>query len=122
MRAVEELKKRLTERNTLIVQNEKGSISEVGFIWNEPATDEEIKKFESNNCIILPEGYKDFLRISNGAILYKDIEYGQWGCKILDLAEIITVTYRMKEYGKELKDSYIVFAEWLAMETYFYLI
>lgn len=113
MKAIEILKKRLSKRNTLIIQNERGNISEAGFIWNDPATIEEIIKFEYINHIILPEEYKDFLQISNGAILYKDIEYGQWGCKILGLTEIITVTNRMKEYRKALKNSYIAFAEWL---------
>ncbi|MFA5384759.1 MAG: SMI1/KNR4 family protein [Eubacteriales bacterium] len=56
-------------------------MAEAGFEWNTPATNEDIQVFEKENKIILPDGYKEFLLISNGALLFKDNEYGQWGCK-----------------------------------------
>ncbi|MBQ5989718.1 MAG: SMI1/KNR4 family protein [Oscillospiraceae bacterium] len=36
-------------------------------IFNEPATEEEIKRYEESHDIVLPEDYKKFLRFSNGA-------------------------------------------------------
>ncbi|MBR3025074.1 MAG: SMI1/KNR4 family protein [Oscillospiraceae bacterium] len=38
-------------------------------IFNEPATEEEIKRYEESHDIVLPEDYKKFLRFSNGAII-----------------------------------------------------
>ena len=35
--------------------------------FNEPATEEEIKRYEERHNIVLPEDYKKFLRFSNGA-------------------------------------------------------
>jgi len=107
------LKKRLSEKNTLFVQDEGGYFEEMGIEWFDPISEKEIDKFEKDNNIILPEGYKEFLQISNGAVLFKDIKYGQWGCKILSIYEIIPKTSEMKNYGLDFSDSWIVFAEWL---------
>ena len=35
--------------------------------FNEPATEDEIKRYEERHNIVLPEDYKKFLRFSNGA-------------------------------------------------------
>ncbi|WP_058301950.1 SMI1/KNR4 family protein [Gorillibacterium timonense] len=74
MNSVLSLKKRLTASNTLIVQNEGGYLDEVGFEWNTPTKDKEIQKFETDNGVRLPESYKQFLLISNGATLFKDVK------------------------------------------------
>lgn len=113
MDCIEILKTRLTSNNTLYVQNEDGSYGEVEFIWNQPATKEEIISFEKKNNIVLPEGYKNFLEISNGAILFKDVEYGQWGCKILGLSELENANDNVKKWGYIVKDSWLVFATWI---------
>ena len=36
-------------------------------VFNAPATEEEIKRYEERHNIVLPEDYKKFLRFSNGA-------------------------------------------------------
>ncbi len=113
MKSIETLKNRLTVNNTLFVQNENGFTGEMGFEWREPASDLEIKKFEIQHNIILPADFKKFLKISNGAILFKDIQYGQWGCKIYGLDEIIDISNHVKDWGYELKPEWIVFATWL---------
>lgn len=112
MIALEKLKERLIN-NRLVVQNEKGSVEEVGFLWNAPVSEDLLIQFEKDYGFDLPEHYKKFLKITNGAVLFKDIQYGQWGCKIHSLEEVIAKTSEAKEYGKELKDYHIVFAEWL---------
>lgn len=81
MKSIETLKNRLTVNNTLFVQNENGFTGEMGFEWREPASDLEIKKFEIQHNIILPADFKKFLKISNGAILFKDIQYGNGDVK-----------------------------------------
>lgn len=113
MKAVDSLKKRLTIENTLNVQNEDGYLAEAGFEWRKPATDEEIQQFEVENGTKLPEQFKEFLKISNGATLFKDIKYGQWGCNILGLNELIMVTREAKNRGYDLSDKWLVFATWL---------
>lgn len=41
------------------------------------------------------------------------MQYGQWGCKILGLEDLINVTKEVVEWGYELKPSWLVFATWL---------
>ncbi|MCL5290247.1 MAG: SMI1/KNR4 family protein [Firmicutes bacterium] len=113
MKAITALKSRLSQNNTLYIQNEGGHLSEAGFEWNEPATIEEIYEFEGQNQILLPETYKEFLRISNGALIFKDIQYGQWGCKVLGLNDILKVTSKKIKVGCQLKKYWTVFATWL---------
>lgn len=113
MIAVEALKKRISEKGTLLIQNEEGSVSEAGFDWNSPATDEDLEQFEKSTGIALPDDYKAFLKISNGATLFKDVEYGQWGCQILALDQLIVATQDLRNYGQDLTEASIVFATWL---------
>jgi len=113
MKAVKSLMQRLTEGNTLIVQNENGHLFKAGFEWQAPACENDIQKFEEINGILLPESFKKFLRISNGAVLYKDIQYGQWGCKLLGLDDLIRVTTETKNRGYKLEEKWLVFSTWL---------
>ena len=41
------------------------------FMWNAPASVEDINAFEKRNGCRLPDDYKEFLLIANGAIIYK---------------------------------------------------
>lgn len=113
MKSIEILKDRLTDNNTIFVQNEGGFTGEMGFEWREPVTELEIKDFETQHNIILPKDFKNFLKISNGAMLFKDIQYGQWGCKIYGLDEIIDISNQVKSWGYELRPGWLVFATWL---------
>ncbi len=113
MKSIETLKNRLTNNSTLFVQSEGGFAGEMGFEWRNPATDFEIKDFEARHNIALPNDFKDFLKISNGAMFFKDVQYGQWGCKIYGLDEVIKITNEVKGWGYELKPEWLVFATWL---------
>jgi hypothetical protein len=113
MNPIKALKSRLSSNDTIFVQNEGGQLFEAGFNWNIAATSQDIMTFENSNHIILPEEYKEFLKISNGALMFKDIKYGQWGCNILGLNDILNITNRKKEEGYRLKNYMIVFATWL---------
>lgn len=61
----------------------------------------------------MPNTFREFLKISNGATLFKDIKYGQWGCNILSLDELISVTNTVRSWGYELRAEWLVFATWL---------
>ena len=112
MMPIKSLKKRISINGTLIVQNESGFIGEMGFEWNDPANDYDITKFEQKNNIILPKEFKEFLRTSNGAVLFKDLKYGQWGCRILGLDDLIAISNEVTTWGLELKPEWLVFATW----------
>lgn len=113
MKALEALKSRLSQDNTLFIQNEGGHLSQAGFEWNKNATSLEIHRFEVSNQIVLPEEYKEFLKTTNGALMFKDIHFGQWGCNILGLKDLLNVTRKKIEEGYRLNSNWIVFATWL---------
>ena len=111
MNPIKILRERTSARNTVSYTNVFGETIEVGFKWKNPASEEQINQFQSKNNINLPESYKEFLKVSNGAVIYEDIEYGGSGYKILGLDEIIKSTREKIEWGYDLKDYWIVFAE-----------
>jgi len=111
MKAILGLKERLTD-NRLLVQNEGGYVSTAGFVWREPIDDQKLSAFEKEKGIALPAQYIDFLKISNGALLFEDIEYGQWGCEIFPLESIIAETEKVIAQGWNLNSNWIVFAKW----------
>jgi len=115
MKSILALKERLTKDNTLVVQNEKGFIMETEFEWQQPATDEDILNLE-NKGITLPDSYKDFLKISNGASLFKDKKYGQWGCKIYGTNELVEINKKIRLWREKFLDLWLVFATWIGDE------
>lgn len=98
MKPIESLKARLSN-DKLLVQNEKGFLSTVGFEWNPAATDKEIAEFETVLHHQLPAEFKEFLKISNGATFFKDLDYGQWGFHILSLAELSEIQSKVTTRG-----------------------
>jgi len=113
MKAFVSLKNRLTSENTLTVQSEGGYISEVGFEWKKAASKHELLNFERKNSIVLPESFKEFLLLSNGATLFKDIKYGQWGCTIYGLDDLLEITNKAKTWGYDINSNWLVFASWI---------
>lgn len=59
----------------------------------------------------MSESYIEFLKVSNGAVIYEDIEYGGSGYRILGLNEILKSTRGKIEWGYDSKDYWIVFTE-----------
>ncbi|WP_088070058.1 SMI1/KNR4 family protein [Gottfriedia luciferensis] len=77
-RTLASLKKRLEENGNIIrFQGEEGYLSRVECTFNSPASDEELKSFEKETGFILPNDYKEFLKISNGCRLFDDVEYAE---------------------------------------------
>ena len=113
MKSIVSLKNRLSDDNTLCVQNEKGLVMDAELEWNAPATDFDIIEYEKEKNIELPEQYKTFLKISNGATLFKDKEYCQWGCKICGLHELDIVNKKARTIHEDLPNTWLVFATWL---------
>jgi hypothetical protein len=114
MKTITALKSRLSSSNTLIVQSENAFVSEVGFFWNPPVSEDDLSRAVTKYNLVLPESYVNFLRISNGAELFKDLKYGQWGCQLLSLQEILeTKAYYNQENPDFLNSYQYVFAKWI---------
>ncbi|RNB53460.1 SMI1/KNR4 family protein [Brevibacillus gelatini] len=64
------LKVRLSKGYTLIQEEYTGDLIDVEFQWNEPASKEEIESFTDKTGWVLPDSYKEFLSIHNGAGLF----------------------------------------------------
>lgn len=85
-KTLEGLKKRLVE-NKLTVQRREGFVEEMEFCFREPATEEEIQEFTRSTGVHLPEDYQAFLRLHNGAVLFKPWYGGQF--ELYGLSKII---------------------------------
>lgn len=112
MKSVYSLKERLSEEGTLIVQNERGFIMEAEFKWNAPAAEADITAYEREKNITLPGSYKDFLKLANGAVLFGDKKYGQWGCRIYGTTGLSAINEEVRSW-LQLPDTWLVFAAWL---------
>lgn len=82
------------------------------FMWNAPASVEDINAFEKRNGCRLPDDYKEFLLIANGAIIYKS-EYEDDGYKLLGIEDIENVTNEMKNDGYYISDGCYCFVQCL---------
>ncbi len=60
----------------------------VSFSYGDPLTEEEIERFEEKTKWGVPEAFRNFLRLHNGAVLFDDPEYGG-GPEILSLDNIV---------------------------------
>lgn len=73
----------------------EGEVREITCSFNSEAVASEIEKFENENSIKLPEDYKAFLTLHNGARIYESID--EDGDKLGDGLEIFSLD-EIKEY------------------------
>ncbi|MCC7361266.1 MAG: SMI1/KNR4 family protein [Anaerolineales bacterium] len=84
------LRQRLTQHGTLDVMH-ASHLWTVTFEWLQPAAKSQVETAEDLIGIALPKDYAEFLtNVSNGATLFKDIKYGQWGFKLYGTDEVVT--------------------------------
>ncbi|ENQ3105338.1 SMI1/KNR4 family protein [Bacillus cereus] len=88
------LKSRLNEKDEIVVQSFNGYYYTAECTFNEPATQEEIHTFIRETGWIVPNDYKEFLLLHNGAYFFS-YEYGT-AFHFYSLMEIL------KRYDKEL--------------------
>ncbi len=62
--------------------DERGGTSQLGLVLAPGCTDAELAATERALEHELPHSYKEFLRICDGAVLFLDQEYGQWGAQV----------------------------------------
>jgi hypothetical protein len=83
------LMKRLSQDNQLdVIQS--GHVWRASFQWAKQASWEQVLEVKKRVKNQLPNDYVDFLtQISNGAILFSDAQYGQWGYRLFGTDELI---------------------------------
>ncbi|GER89971.1 hypothetical protein KDW_41330 [Dictyobacter vulcani] len=103
------IKERLNEHSCIRVLDEEGDSWDAYFSFTLPAKEPEIADLESRWYI--PPSYKQFLSVSNGAVLYKDVQYGQWGFYLYGTKDLITKNEQWHKLYSSLPNDYLVFAE-----------
>jgi hypothetical protein len=87
--SVSTLRKFLIENNNELRVVHPHKIWVASFAWEQPALLEEVSELEKVLKLYFPEDFKTFLTsVANGAMLYRDARYGQWGYKIYGTNEI----------------------------------
>ena len=106
------LKSKLSTRSTLEVIHEGGYCWEAHFTFNNPVTEENLETLRKDLSLSLPPNYERFLRQSDGALLYYDDNYGQWGFRLYGTKELFAANKRWKDvYKEDWPSTYIAFAE-----------
>ncbi|MCZ0874156.1 SMI1/KNR4 family protein [Peribacillus sp. AS_2] len=89
------LKKLLNTNDQMKIISYEGEVREITCSFNSEAVASEIEKFVNENSIKLPEDYKAFLTLHNGARIYESID--EDGDKLGDGLEIFSLD-KIKEY------------------------
>ncbi|WP_057914163.1 SMI1/KNR4 family protein [Peribacillus muralis] len=95
--AINHMKKRLAEKNQVFEAKEDGFIYQATCTFNSPASDEDIHSFEKKTGLLLPEDYKEFLKITNGCRLFERESGGE--NDLYSLEDIINYTYEVPYEG-----------------------
>jgi hypothetical protein len=70
----------------------------------------------------LPVDFRAFLAVSNGASLFKDEQYGQWGLELFDFSECVRATdFFQKERAKDKKAGDLIIGRFLGDSDYLLL-
>ncbi|MGB8347219.1 MAG: SMI1/KNR4 family protein [Ktedonobacteraceae bacterium] len=110
--ALDALRSKLDATSHLEVIHEGGYCWSAFFRFQEPATKEELELVKMHMNISLPPAYEQFLMYCNGARLYQDEVYGQWGFHFYSTGELLSKNIeRKKPYGDRWSASYLIFAE-----------
>jgi hypothetical protein len=106
------LRSRLSDLNELDVVHDS-HLWRARFEWSYPASEEKIKTLTLQIPSNLPADFIIFLsKIANGAVLYYDKVYGQWGYKIYGTEDIVEKQeYWHKCIPIDQWSQFIVFAE-----------
>jgi hypothetical protein len=110
--ALKALRLKLDATSHLEVIHEGGYCWKAFFRFLPPATQEEIDTIKRQIGVPLPSAYEQFLKDCNGAMLYQDDVYGQWGFHLYGTRELLSKNReRKKPYGEKWPDPFLIFAE-----------
>jgi hypothetical protein len=90
-----------------------GHVWKASFRWSEPADTEIVRNIRASFNDQLPKDYAEFLeKISNGAVLYYDSEFGQWGFELYGTDKLVA---KQELWGKSIpidwESRFIAFGE-----------
>ena len=105
-------------RSKLDATSHREVIQEGGYCWNahfvfkSPTTLKALEKMKAQLQLPLPKAYEAFLLYSDGALLYHDDVYGQWGFRCYGTQDLFSANAkRQTPYGNDWPHSYLIFAE-----------
>lgn len=111
LKTLEVLAQRAAPENRLEVMH-SSHVWTASFEWQAAATEDEILYLEQTLGQRLPTDYREFLRMHNGVVLYKDLKYGQWGFQLYGTHELAVEN---REWAENLsgkwRAQFIAFAE-----------
>ncbi len=110
--ALKTLQQRLDPTSHLKVIHEGGYSWKAHFEFNAPATRGDLEVIKGQLWLPIPSHYEQFLLYCNGALLYHDDRYGQWGFRLYGTQDLFVENVRCKElYGEDWSSAYLAFAE-----------
>jgi hypothetical protein len=84
---------------------------DVLFHWNSGIAEADFSNLKSELNYELPREYIDFINVTNGAIMFKDSLFGQWGYEFLQVQDILHVTKNVRELGYLFPETCVVVAK-----------
>lgn len=100
--SLSQLQKQLSQGELTVTHS--GNTWLASFEWFPPANPEQIRIIDYQLSLSLPQDYKKFLgEISNGAVLFRDKEYSQWGFRLFSTTEIVE---KQQEWIKSLPSTW----------------
>jgi len=114
IKQIDYLKQKLAVVPSLEV-NHSGFVWQASFEWFTPATSETISEVEAQLNICLPSDYVAFLaQCTNGAMLFRDVQYGQWGFKLYPIEDLPKKqAFWQDSFQTGWQSEFLVFAEML---------
>lgn len=107
--AMKLLQSMIDETSHLDVLGEKANRWKAHFSFQDPASAEDIQSIRA--VWEIPASYEQFLDCSNGALLYNDDIYGQWGFCLYGTGELVSKNKLWQDLYHGWSSSYLVFAE-----------
>jgi SMI1/KNR4 family protein SUKH-1 len=112
LNALAALRSKLDATSHMQVIQEGGYCWNAHFVFRSSATTEALENMKGQLQVPLPKAYEEFLLYSNGALLYHDDVYGQWGFRCYGTEEFLAANAkRQAPYGKDWPHPYLIFAE-----------
>ena len=115
--ALAAVRAKLDADSYLEVIQEGGYCWKAHFTFGDPATVEAVeevkKQLKEQFYLPLPPAYEQFLLHYNGALLYYDDIYGQWGFRLYGTSELISKNTLWRSLYDGWSPDYLVFAECL---------
>ena len=105
------LRSRLNNNSHVEVIGESADVWKASFLFFPPVIAEDLERVKSRWK--LPSSYEQFLLYSNGAELFIDDTYGQWGFSLYGVNDILIKNTHWQSLYDGWSNSFLVFAECL---------